>query len=308
MNSESSFCVVGSLNMDFVIPVPHLPKEGETLFGGKYQTIAGGKGANQAVGLARLGGEVALIGKVGADDFGKALCAGLENERVNVSGIYEATEARTGCAFILVAETGRNIIVVSPGANAAWTREEIDIARGCAVTAGCVVLQGEIPPAVNLAVAQAAREAHTRVIWNPAPAYMDLELLSLADVVIPNEVEVIQLAGLLGRPPESITEAASLLVEHGAKAVVVTVGEEGAWLATRQGVSLFAAFPVKAVDTTAAGDAFVAGFSMALSCGFPLSESIRWGNAAGAIAASRWGAQPSLPSAEELRQMMANSH
>jgi ribokinase len=289
--------------MDFVVPVAKLPGEGETIVGGGLKTISGGKGANQAVGLARLGESVSLVGKVGQDECGTSLRASLSEAGVDVTGVHEAP-ARTGCAFVVVAENGRNMIVVSPGANVAWTPVDVQEASKAAAAATWVVLQGEIPPSVNLAVARAARAGNARVIWNPAPAYLDRELLALADVVVPNEIEALQLVAALARPAESVPDAASALLDQGPGAVVVTVGKDGAWLATRQGVASFPAYPVEAVDTTAAGDAFVGGLAAALSRGLALPQAVGWGNAAGAIAASRWGAQPSLPTADELQALL----
>jgi ribokinase len=304
MKTGPTFCVVGSLNIDFVVPVPTLPHEGETLFGGSYEMIPGGKGANQAVSIARLGESVSLIGKVGRDEFGTALRSSLSAEGIDVAGVHVASAVRTGCAFVVVADSGKNMIVVSPGANAAWTPAEVeDVSRGAAASA-CVLLQGEIPPFVNLAVARAARAANSRVIWNPAPAYLDRDLLALTDVVVPNELEAFQLAAALKRPTESIRDAASTLLDHGPGAVVVTMGSEGAWLATREGSARFPARSIQVVDTTAAGDAFVGGMAVALFRGLELPQAVAWGNAAGALAASRWGAQPSLPTAEELRTLV----
>ncbi len=307
MTPEATFCVVGSLNMDFVVRVPKLPQEGETLFGGNYETIPGGKGANQAIGIARLGGSVSMVGKVGRDEFGATLRARLAQASVDVAGVREAPEIRTGCAFILVAGSGRNVIVVSPGANGAWSPADVEYAGSCAAAAACVVLQGEIPAAVNVSVARAARARNAKVIWNPAPARLDREILPLADVVVPNELEALQLASALERGIESIRDAAAALLDQGPGAVVVTLGKNGAWLATRQAAARFPAYPVEAVDTTAAGDAFVAGLAVALSGGLPLDEAVTWGNAAGALAAGRWGAQPSLPTAEELRTLMSRT-
>lgn len=293
-------CVVGSLNMDFVIPVTQLPREGETILGRDYETIPGGKGANQAVGAARLGVRVRMVGKVGYDAFGETLRLGLEHEGVETSGIRSTTDARTGCAFILVAEQGTNVIVVAPGANLVWTSDDVRVAWAQAAQADLVLLQGEVPLAVNLAAAKAAREARKLVIWNPAPAIFCRELLALTDILVLNAVEVRQLAqaaGCVGTAPET---SAKELVTLGPSVVVVTVGEGGAWLVSRDSTRHFPGFSVDAVDSTAAGDAFVAALAVALLQGASMPDAVELGNAAGALAVTRRGAQSSLPRREDL--------
>jgi ribokinase len=300
----TTFCVVGSLNMDFVVPVSQLPHEGETVMGSGYETVPGGKGANQAAAIARLGGSVRMVGKVGQDDFGRTLVQSLGHEGVDISGIGQSPDTRTGCAFILVSQGGSNVIVVAPGANHAWTTGDIRTAQEQASAADVVVLQAEIPARVNVAVAQAARKRGARVIWNPAPARLDRELLSLADILVPNEIEVVQLARTVVQGTTSPQKAARAMLAMGSRAVVVTLGKVGAWLATQAEERHFPGYAVAAIDATAAGDAFVAALAVATSRGAELPEAIRWGNAAGALAATRLGAQPSLPTAQEVLQLL----
>jgi len=302
----ATFCVVGSLNMDFVVPVPQLlPHEGETLLGSGYETVPGGKGANQAAAIARLGGSVCMVGKVGRDDFGHTLVRNLANEGVDVSGVADSPCARTGCAFILVSQDGTNVIVVAPGANHAWTDADIRAAQAQASGADVIVLQGEIPLSVNVAVARAARARGTCVIWNPAPANLNRELLALTDILVPNEIEAVQLARAVAPETTSPQDAARALCAAGPRAVVVTLGKDGAWLATHAEERHHRGFTVAAVDATAAGDSFIAALAVATAQGADLPEAIRWGNAAGALAATRHGAQTSLPTAQELALLLA---
>lgn len=292
--------VVGSINMDLVVQSPHLPRPGETVLGGAFGTFPGGKGANQAVAAARLGGDVAMLGRVGQDDFGKSMLATLAQDRVGVQAIGQDADAATGVALITVDAAGENTIVVASGANMRITPEEIDANESLFAGVDLLVLQLEVPlPAVRRAV-ELARRHGVRVILNPAPAQvLDAELLAGVDFLMPNEGELLRLSG------ESQPDAAVRRIrESGVKTLLVTLGDHGALLVEEGGQASIPAFKVKAVDTTAAGDSFVGAFAVALAEGKPVRDACVWASAAAAISVTRPGAQPSLPARQEVEDFL----
>ncbi len=293
--------VVGSLNMDLVVPVARHPKPGETIIGGNLQRFPGGKGANQAVAAARLGGRVRMVGRVGADAYGAELKRGLEAEGIETADVAEI-DAPTGVALISVSEDGQNAIIVSPGANARLRPEDLS-PEGFA-GAQVVVLQLETPLETVQRAAELGREAGARVLLNAAPAReLPDELLEALDVLVVNEFEAAQVAG--EEEPESMEEALSLARQLAQRVpvVVVTLGARGLVWAGAEGEGYLPAFEVQAVDTTAAGDAFVGGLAAALAAGEPFAAALRFGSAAGALAATRPGAQPSLPRKSEVEEL-----
>jgi ribokinase len=291
--------VVGSLNMDLVIRVPELPGPGETVSGGDLFRNPGGKGANQAVAAARLGCRVAMVGCVGDDDAGRALLASLEADGVDRSRVRVVDGVPSGTAFITVSEDGENQIVVSPGANARLTEGDVAAAEAALRAARVTLLQLEVPLE---AVAAAARTAGGRVVLNPAPV-RDLpdELLGLLDVLVPNRVELAQLAG--GPVPQTVDEAVRLAGRLPARAVVVTLGADGALVVEDGQAGHVPAVPVRPVDTTAAGDAFCAGLADALAGGAGLRDAARRAVRVAAAACLRQGAQASLPTPAELETL-----
>jgi ribokinase len=291
--------VVGSLNMDLVIRVPELPGPGETVSGGDLFRNPGGKGANQAVAAARLGRRVAMVGCVGDDDAGRALLASLEADGVDRSRVRVVDGVPSGTAFITVSEDGENQIVVSPGANARLTEGDVAAAEAALRAARVTLLQLEVPLE---AVAAAARTAGGRVVLNPAPV-RDLpdELLRLLDVLVPNRVELAQLAG--GPVPQTVDEAVRLAGRLPARAVVVTLGADGALVVEDGQAGHVPAVPVRPVDTTAAGDAFCAGLADALAGGAGLRDAARRAVRVAAAACLRQGAQASLPTPAELETL-----
>jgi len=299
MDSRFEVVVVGSLNMDLIFRTPRMPKAGETLLGGSFDTAFGGKGANQAVAATRLGARVAMVGRVGNDTFGPTLLSGLKGDGIDVSQVRTDAEASTGVALILLEESGENRIVVASGANLNVTPDDVDSTADLIRSAKVLLLQLEIPlPAVQRAV-EIANKADVQIILNPAPAQpLPIELLRGVDILVPNQGEATTLADL---PKEtSAEEAAKALRAAGAKVVVVTLGGDGALLISETGTQHIPAFPAEVVDTTAAGDAFMGGLAAALIKERSLTEAIRWGNAAGSLACTKLGAQPSLPSLDLL--------
>jgi len=292
---QGSVAVVGSLNLDLVIRVAELPGPGETVSGGDLFRNPGGKGANQAVAAARLGRRVAMVGCVGDDQAGHELLASLEAAGVDGSRVRVVEGVPSGTACITVSEDGENQIVVSPGANARLTPD--DVAAAAAVRSAAVtLLQLEVPLET---VAAAARAAGGRVVLNPAPVRaLPAELLGRIDVLVPNRVELARLAG--GPVPRTVEQAAELAGRLGGRAVVVTLGADGALVVEDGRAGHVPAVPVRPVDTTAAGDAFCGGLADALAGGAGLQEAARRAVRVAAAACLRPGAQASLPTPAEL--------
>jgi ribokinase len=298
--------VVGSLNMDLVARAPRIPQPGETIIGSDFHTVPGGKGANQAVAAARLGAQVSMVGRVGCDAFAESLLNNLAAAGVDHTFVIHDPQAATGVALIAVDDAGQNSIIVASGANVRLSPADVDGAEAAIAGADALLLQLESPLETVTRAAEVARAHGVTVILNPAPARpLPAALLSLVDVLIPNESETAMLTGL---PVGSQTEAeaaAMALRELGVGTVILTLGERGALLAREDGAEYFPAFEVTPVDTTAAGDAFVGGFAVALAEGRSLAEAVQWGNGAGALATTKLGAQPSLPTRQDLEGLLA---
>ena len=299
--SEVEVVIVGSLNMDLVARAPRLPVPGETLLGRTFSTVPGGKGANQAVAAARLGARTAMIGCVGDDAFGRQLRDGLMADQVDCRGLRTASSLSSGVALIVVDDSGRNGIVVVPGANGQLAPEDVDRNASLIAAARIVALQLEVPLAT---VEHAARTAKARgkvVVLNPAPAQLlPPGLIASADFLVPNEVEAAMLTGVPVDSVQSATDAARRLRALGAANVIVTLGERGVVAVAAAGAQHFAARPVQAVDTTAAGDTFIGGFCAALAAGRTVTEAIAFAQAAAAISVTRAGAQTSIPFEREV--------
>ncbi len=298
--------VVGSANVDMVIPVPRLPGSGETVLGGPLEQYFGGKGANQAVAARRAGATVALVARFGQDDFGRRYRAFLTRTGINLAASTTAVGASTGVALISVDKAGRNQIAVAGGANSTLEEAHIGRAGGLLRQANVLLCQLEVPlPAVGAAL-RAAKACGVRTILNPAPARpLPRRLLKHADLLTPNESEAASLTGLPTRTVGEVRRAAQALLALGCGAVCVTLGARGALLAEAEGVERIQAFKIKAVDTTGCGDAFNGALAAAWAAGRPLSDAIRWGVAAGALAATVKGAQPSLPRARAIKRLLA---
>lgn len=298
--------VVGSINMDLVVRVAHLPQPGETILGREYHAIPGGKGANQAVAAARLGAGVRLVGRVGKDAFGELLRSNLQREGVDVAALEMDAATSSGNAMIALDDSGRNTIVVVPGANFSLTPGQVARALAKIPRLDVLVVQLEIPLECALEAARLARERGARVVLNPAPAQpLPAEIYPFLDVLVPNESEAGLLTGLPVDSLEQAEAAARRLLQLGARSVILTLGGRGALLveAGRAAVHL-PPYPVKVVDTTAAGDAFVAGLAVGLAEGASLLDAARLGNAAGAIAVTRLGAQPAMPARDEVNTLL----
>jgi ribokinase len=295
--------VVGSLNADHVVNVDRFPAAGETVAGRAFAVFPGGKGANQACAAARLGARVAMIGAVGEDAYGELLAASLSAAGVDIGGVRRRTTAPTGVAIITIDAAGQNQIVLAGGANATVTREELTERRALFAHAAVVLVQQEIPLSAVEAAMTLGREAGARVILDPAPAVSDAaRLLPLADYVTPNESELAILVGA-SRPAPSLDEAAlqaRRLLSLGARRVVAKLGERGALRVGAEGQAAWPGVPVSAVDTTAAGDVWNGAFATALAEGRSEDDAGGFANAAAALSVTRRGAQPSMPTRDQV--------
>lgn len=298
--------VIGSLNMDLVVQAPRIPKPGETVLGAdNLHMIPGGKGANQAYGSARLGADVAMIGRVGDDAFGEQLITNLKKACVDTHHITRDSNASTGAALIVVEKGGQNSIVVSSGANGRVSPLDVSRAEAVIQSVNLLLLQLEIPLPAVIKAAQLAQHHGIKVVLNSAPArLLPTELLLLTDILIPNETEVALLSGCDVGTDDGIKQAADKLRQSGVKTIIMTRGSRGSSLITENETVHFPAFPVEPVDTTAAGDAFVSGFAVAYAEGKSFPEAVRYGNAAGALASTKLGAQPSMPGRDDLERLL----
>lgn len=294
--------VVGSLNMDSVIRVHNIPVPGETVLAQGIRQVPGGKGANQAYAAAKLGGQVAMIGAVGDDAFGRQLKDNLASVGVDVSGIETLPGCPTGNAVIPVDDRGENAILVVPGANAQLTTEMIDRHIRLVDECDMILMQLEIPLEVVSYVKQLGRARGKQMILDPAPAKAGLpdDFFAGFDIVKPNETELQTLLGKALPTPQALQDGARALLQKGVGAVIVTLGEAGAWMVTNAGVQTFPACKVTAVDTTAAGDSFTAAFAVARSRGESDADAIAFGNRVSGIVVTRPGAQTSVPTMEEV--------
>ena len=289
--------VFGSINIDLVATTPRLPVAGETLLGRDFFKAPGGKGANQAVASARLGIPTYMVGRVGADSFGAELVNSLQASDVQTDNVFVDETVSSGIAMITVDVRGENQILVIPGANGRVNQEDVERLSRLLAEATALLLQFEIPMSAVVAAAKAAREAGVTVILDPAPVQSDVPdaLYPLIDIITPNEVEAAQLVGFPVDGEESAKKAAQVLRQRGVKNAIVKLGAKGVLCATQEESFFIPTFRVHTVDTTAAGDAFNGGLAAALHEGLSLRQAVVWGAAAGAIAATKPGAQPSLP-------------
>jgi ribokinase len=284
--------VLGSINIDFVVKAHRIPRSGETILGKGFFTSPGGKGANQAVAAARMGTSTKMIGRVGGDVFGKEILRSLESDGIDAGAVAIDREAETGTALITVADDGANTIVVVPGANAAVGRQELDALEGVIHQTDVLMLQLEIPVEVVESAASIAASSGVTVILDPAPARpLTEKLLGHCTWITPNAHEAETLAGFPVTDDESVIKAAKTLLSRGASNVVITLGGQGCYFASREEGSFVEAPQIEAVDTVGAGDAFNGALAVGLAQRRSIEEVLTAACSAGARASTLRGAQ-----------------
>lgn len=306
MIKTGKLAVLGSINADHILNLAHFPRPGETVIGKQYQIAFGGKGANQAVAAGRAGADIAFIACVGEDDTGERVRQQLAVDRIDVAPVAVVPAMATGVAMIFVNGEGENVIGIYAGANAALTPQRVEQHLQVIGEASALLMQLESPLESVLAAAQIARQHDTHVILNPAPAAaLSDELLSLIDIITPNETEAEILTGIPVKNDDDAARAASWLHNKGIATVLITLGSRGVWLSEQGQGQRIAGFRVTAVDTIAAGDTFNGALITALLEGQPMTQAVRFAHAAAAIAVTRSGAQPSVPWREEIDRFLA---
>ena len=297
--------VVGSFMMDLVVKAERRPKVGETLVGEEFGMFLGGKGTNQAIAAARLGAEVHMIGRLGQDQFGDIIIESLQKDNIHADFIVRDAEVGTGIATPVIDADGNNSIIIIPRANMRLTVANVEKAASAIAEADVLLLQLEVPIEPSKRAAEIAGENSTVVILNPAPAcQIPNEFLKFVDYLTPNEIETEMLTGVKVSDQSGAEQAARVLLDKGMSAVVLTLGSRGTLLLTENTTVSVPAHKVNVVDTTAAGDAFCGGFAFGLAQGQTLTEAVRCGNAAGALAVTVMGAEPSMPTSEAVRELL----
>ncbi|HTU88707.1 MAG TPA: ribokinase [Gemmataceae bacterium] len=299
-------CVVGSSNIDLTFRMPRLPRPGETLAGQSFQLGFGGKGANQAVMAARLGARVTMVSRVGRDIFGEQTVHNYQQHGIDTTHVLRDASQPTGTAAIVVEESGQNCILLVPGANASLSPDDVRTAASILGECGMLLCQLEVPVETTLEAFRIARAAGVRTLLNPAPAApLPDELLRLTDLCVPNETETEMLTGQRVTTPEEARAAAEMLRQRGAGAVLVTLGARGVVL-VEEGWEHLAATPVRAVDASGAGDAFIGSLAVFLLEGLPLRQAAQLANRAAALSVTRPGTQASFPTRDEIDDFMSD--
>ena len=308
LDSAPKIVVVGSINMDLVVRTNTIPTPGQTVHGHHFSTIPGGKGANQAIAAAHCGAQVSMIGRVGNDDFGQRLLLGLNSHHVNTDAVMVSEAVSTGTAVIIVDENGENYICVASGANTLLSIEDIDEQSKILAQADIILVQLEIPQKTATYTLELARRFGVPTILNPAPVPEIIEpALFDADILIPNQDETSRLCSEPANDIHSAKLAGSALLARGAKIVIVTLGRRGALALTTNKMFHIPPFNTKVVDTTGAGDAFCGAFAASYAREKQLDYAVRFAAAAGAIACSKFGAQPAMPRSETIHKMLQRS-
>lgn len=302
IKGNSNVTVVGSANMDLMVKSDRLPFPGETIVGERFSTYIGGKGTNQAIAASRMGAMVHMVARVGQDDFGTTLLNKFAAENIDSKHVCIDTGTNTGIAVITVDRSGENHIIIIPQANGKLSENDIDQAKAVISNSSVLLLQMEVPVETSIHAARIARTNNTLVILNPAPATdLPKALVDLVDIIIPNETEAEYLTGIKINDEEDCKNAADILLERGISDVIITLGKQGAFIRTNDAFCIHPALHVDVVDTTAAGDAFCGALAASLAVGFDLTESVKYGVTAGSLAATKLGAEPSLPQYSDVK-------
>ncbi|MFU2128041.1 ribokinase [Gallibacterium anatis] len=299
--------VLGSINADHVIQVPHFPQPGETLSGQNYHIVYGGKGANQAVAAARLGAKVDFIACIGEDKIGLEMKQAFQKDGINTDSIATIQGETTGIAMIQVADSGENSIVISAGANAHLTTDIVDKFKQKILDADALLMQLETPLDAIIYATKIAKQAGKHTVLNPAPAKaLPDELLAQLTMITPNETEAELLTGVKVVDEQSAAQAAAVFHQKGVAIVLITLGAKGVFISHNALQKIIPGFRVQAKDTTAAGDTFNGALVTALLEQKSLEEAIQFAHAAAAISVTRFGAQTSIPSRQETLDFLAN--
>ena len=299
--SLKKIVVIGSINTDMVVKTLKLPVPGETILGGKFLMTPGGKGANQAVAAARLGGNVSFIGKIGSDIFGKESKMILESENVNTNYLFIDKKNPSGVALITVDKNGENCIVVASGSNACLSVSDIETAKEEILSSDIILVQLEIPIETVEYIVDLCYNNDKTVILNPAPATnLSDELLRKVSIIVPNETEAELLTGVKVSDLASAETAARYLSNKGISVVVITLGNKGALLCTLSETQYIPSPLVESIDSTGAGDVFCGALAFSISKGIELADSVRFANKAASISVTRMGAQASAPQIKEI--------
>lgn len=302
---DNSIVVIGSSNTDMIVQTPHIPRPGETILGGTFNTAAGGKGANQAVSCARAGGIVTFVARVGKDMFGDQALKGFQADGIDTKYVVTDPEAPSGVALIIVDDQGENSIAVASGANGNLSVKDVETAKNVIEKADIVLMQLEVPLATVEAAAKLASSKQVKVILNPAPAQpLSDVLLKQLSLLTPNETEAQMLTGIEVNNENTANQAAQVLVDKGVDSVIITLGAAGAYVFADDFKGMVAGFKVDPVDTTAAGDTFNGTLAVALAEGTPLAEAVRFANAAAALSVTKLGAQPSAPDRQAIEEFL----
>ncbi len=292
--------VVGSINMDLVVNTDEIPKVGETVLGKSLSQIPGGKGANQAVAIAKVGGYVTFLGKVGHDHFGDFVLKSMKDSGVEIN-LIEKIDKATGIAVINVDKAGNNNIVVVPGANFCVDTKYLNKNKKAFSEADIVVFQLEIPLVSVKEGLKISKSFNKITILNPAPAFdLDDETISYIDILIPNEHELARMANIEVVDKESMIKAAKVLIKKGVKRIIVTLGSQGVFYIDKDNQKQYPAFKVEVVDTTAAGDSFIGGFSKSYVEDKDIFKAIEIGQITAALSIQKFGAQSSIPNQKEV--------
>ena len=303
--NRAKIVVVGSSNMDLVVKSPRIPAKGETILGGDFIMTPGGKGANQAVAAAKLGAEVYFVAKLGDDIFGRQSLSNFQKVAVHTEYVVQTKDAPSGVALITVDDAGDNVIVVAPGANLKLSPEDVKKAQSVIASSGAVAAQLEVPLETVEFAARLANDAGVPFILDPAPAQkLSPEFLGMVDVLTPNETEAEILTGIKVTDENSALVAAKDLLQHGVKAVILTMGAKGYLLATKDAAEFVPSVKVNAVDATAAGDAFTGSLAVGLAQGKTLKDAALFANHVAALSVMKMGAQSSMPDAGQVENFI----
>lgn len=301
----NNIVVIGSSNVDFIMKMERLPKVGETVTDSIFMQVFGGKGANQAVGAARAGGNVTFVSCVGDDKFADHMIENFKKDGINAEWVFKEKDVATGAALIMIGSKGNNYISVAPGANYRLSKSHIDKAKSVIEEASIILLQYEILPETLQYIIELSHELKKKVVLNLAPARpIGYDILEKLSILVVNETEAEFLTGINVSTPGDIETAAIFLLKKGIETVIITLGEAGSYIATQDYRKKVGAFRVTAVDTTAAGDVYCGSLCVALMEGKSLPDAVRFAGAASAISVTRLGAQPSAPTRREIESFL----